>query len=141
MTRDEIAKVQASWRSAAPVKYIAAELFYVKLFELDPTLKLLFGDHPKMRQRKFLQLMDATVNGLERTDVLMPAIRELGIRHPLFGDSDEHHATVGTALMWVLEKCLRRDLTPTLRAAWIKTFGVLSQTLRTSSWEHASQAA
>jgi len=81
MTRDEIAKVQASWRSAAPVKYVAAELFYVKLFELDPTLKLLFGDHPKMRQRKFLQLMDATVNGLERTDVLMPAIRECRTCH------------------------------------------------------------
>lgn len=141
MTKDEIATVQESWRSAAPVKYVAAELFYVKLFELDPTLKLLFSDHPKMRQRKFLQLMDATVNGLERADVLLPVVRELGMRHPLFGDSDEHHGTVGAALMWVLEKCLRRDLTPALRSAWIKTFGVLSQTLLTSSWENTSQAA
>ncbi len=141
MTNEDIARIQQSWYSVAPVKRVAAELFYVKLFELDPTLKLLFSDDLKLRQQKFLQLMDATVNGLERVDVLLPAIRELGIRHPLFGDSDDHHGTVAAALMWTLEKCLRKDLTPELRSAWIKTFGVLSQNLRTSPWVTESQAA
>ena len=141
MTNEDIEQIQESWRTVAPVKHVAAELFYVKLFELDPTLKLLFSDDLKLREQKFLQLMDATINGLKRVDVLMAAIRELGIRHPLFGGNDEHHGAVAAALMWTLEKCLRKDLTPELRSAWIKTFGVLSQTLRTSSWVAASQAA
>jgi hemoglobin-like flavoprotein len=141
MTNEDIARIQESWRTIAPVKRVAAELFYVKLFELDPTLKLLFSDDLKLREQKFLQLMDATINGLVRIDVLKPAVRELGIRNPLFGDSDEHHGTVATALIWTLEKCLRKDLTSELRSAWIRGFGILSQTLRSSPWETASRAA
>ena len=134
MTKEDITLIQRSWHTIEPVKRVAAELFYVKLFELDPTLNLLFCDDLKLRQQRF-------INGLARADVLMPAVRELGIRHPLFGDSDEHHGTVAAALMWTLEKCLRKDLTAELKSAWIKTIGVLSQNLRTTPWVAEPQAA
>lgn len=130
MTKDDIARVQATWHTIEPVKRIAAELFYVKLFELDSTLKLLLGDDLKQSEQKFLQLMDATVQGLEHADVMMAAVRELGIRHPLFGDSDEHHGPVAAALFWTLEKCLRKEFTEEVRAAWTNTFKLLSQTMR-----------
>jgi hemoglobin-like flavoprotein len=133
MTKDDIALVQGSWRHIEPVKQVAADLFYLKLFELDTTLRLLFSDDLKLRAQKFNQLMEATVRGLDRADVLMPAIRELGIRHPMFGDSDEHHGPIASALLWTLEKCLRADFTPQVRTAWIRTYGVLSQTLRSAS--------
>src|SRR6187551_424653 len=45
MTGDDILLVQESWLSITPVKQITAELFYDKLFELDPGLRaLLQGD-------------------------------------------------------------------------------------------------
>jgi len=128
MNREDITRVQESWHTIEPVKRITAELFYVKLFELDSTLKLLFSDQ-QAREQKFLQLMDATVNGLEHSDVMMSAVRELGIRHPLFGDSDERHGTIGAALFWSLEKCLRKDFTDEVRAAWTNTFDQLSSSL------------
>jgi len=134
MTREEIARVQASWHTIEPVKRVAAELFYVKLFELDSTLKLLFSDDLQQREQKFLQLMDATVQGLEFSEVMMSAVRELGIRHPLFGDSDEHHGTVAAALFWTLEKCLRKEFTEQVRAAWTSTFEELSHTMRAVTW-------
>ena len=134
MTREEIARVQASWHTIEPVKRVAAELFYVKLFELDFTLKLLFSDDLRQREQKFLQLMDATVQGLEYSDMMMSAVRELGIRHPLFGDSDEHHGTVAAALFWTLEKCLRKEFTEQVRTAWTNTFEELSQTMRSVTW-------
>jgi hemoglobin-like flavoprotein len=124
-----------------PVKRIAAELFYVKLFELDPKLKLLFGDDLQLRETKFLQLLDATVEALTRVDVMTAAVRELGIRNPLFGDSDEHHRAVATALFWTLEKCLRKDFTQEVRASWTKTYEVLSQMIRSAAWTAATQAA
>lgn len=133
MTQDDIAAVQQSWHTIEPVKRITAELFYVKLFELDPALRLFLGDDLQTSSQRFIQLMDATVRGLDRSDVLMPAIRELGIRHPRFGDSDQHHANIAAALLWTLEKGLRGDFTPQVRSAWIKTYGVLSQTLRSAS--------
>ena len=140
MTKEDIARVQASWHTIEPVKRIAAELFYVKLFELDSTLKLLFSDDLQQREQKFLQLMDATVQGLEHADVMMSAVRELGIRHPLFGDSDEHHGTVAAALFWTLEKCLRKEFTEEVRAAWTSVYDLLSQTMRSAPWA-APQAA
>jgi hemoglobin-like flavoprotein len=133
MTEDDIKRVQQSWRTIEPVKRVTAELFYVKLFELDPTLRLLFSDDLQLRAQRFIRLMDATVRALDRSDVLMPAIRELGIRHPRFGGSDAHHANVAAALLWSLEKGLRADFTAEARSAWIKIYGVLSQTLRSSS--------
>jgi hemoglobin-like flavoprotein len=124
-----------------PVKRIAAELFYVKLFELDPKLKLLFGDDLQLRETKFLQLLDATVEALTRVDVMTAAVRELGIRNALFGDSDEHRRAVATALFWTLEKCLRKDFTQEVRASWTKTYEVLSQMIRSANWTAAPQAA
>ena len=139
MTRDDIEYVQATWHTIEPVKRVAADLFYVKLFELDSTLKLLFGDQ-QLREQKFTQIVDATVQALDHSDVMMSAVRELGIRHPLFGDSDEHHGTISAALFWALEKCLRKDFTDEARAAWTRTFEQLSKTLRSVDWA-APQAA
>jgi hemoglobin-like flavoprotein len=139
MTSEDIALVQESWRKIEPVKEIAAELFYAKLFELDPPLQLVFGDDLKDRHKRFTQILGATVRGLDRVDVLLPAVRELGIRHPLFGAVDAHHASVASALLWTLEKGLRKDFTPDVKSAWIKTYGVLSQTMRQAAC--APQAA
>ena len=38
---EDIVRVQASWLTIEPVKRVAAELYFVKSFELDSTLKLL----------------------------------------------------------------------------------------------------
>jgi hemoglobin-like flavoprotein len=141
MTKEDIARVQATWHTIEPVKRIAADLFYVKLFELDPKLKLHFGDDLQLRETKFLQILDATVEALTRVDVMTAAVRELGIRNPLFGDSDEHHRTVATALFWTLEKCLRKDFTQEVRAAWTKTYESLSQMIRLATLTAAPQAA
>jgi|SRR6185295_10085643 len=140
MTQEDITRVQASWHTIEPVKRVAAELFYVKLFELDSTLKLLLSDDLQQREQKFLQLMDATVQGLEHVDMTLSAVRELGIRHPLFGDSDEHHGPVAAALYWTLEKCLRKEFTDEVRASWTSTFERLSRTMR-SAHLAAPQAA
>ena len=134
MTKEEIARVQATWHSIEPVKRVAAELFYVKLFELDSTLKLLFSDDLQQREQKFLQLMDATVQGLEHVDMTLSAVRELGLRHPLFGDNAEHHGAVGAALFWTLEKCLRKEFTKEVSDAWTKTFNELSHAMHSVPW-------
>jgi hypothetical protein len=44
------------------------------------------------------------------------------------------------ALLWALDKALRGDFTPAVKAAWIRIFGVLSQGLRASMTDHAHAA-
>ena len=122
--------VQQSWEKIEFVKEVAAELFYERLFELDPPLRSLFPPELRERQQKFGQFVGATVRGLDHLDALRPVVRELGIRHPIFGDDERHHASVQSALLWALEKSLRREFTPQVESAWIRTYGVLSKTMR-----------
>lgn len=130
MTPEDIRIVQESWRKVEPVEDIAAELFYARLFELDPPLRLICGDDMKARRKRFRLVVGATVRGLARVDMLLPAVREFGMRHPLPGAVEQHHANVASALLWVLEKALRADFTAEVKAAWIKAYGMLSLTIR-----------
>lgn len=138
MTPDDIAQVQESWRKIEPVKEIVAELFYARLFELDPLMRNVCGDDRKDRHKRFSQVVGATVRGLARVDMLLPAVREFGMRHPLPGETEQHHANVGSALLWMLEKALRADFTPEVKGAWIKAYGMLSQTIRQAPETHAA---
>jgi hemoglobin-like flavoprotein len=130
MTPDDVRMVQDSWRKMEPVKEIAAALFYTRLFELDPPLRHVCGEDLKESYQRFIQVISATVGGLARVEILLPAVREFGMRHPLPGETEQHHANVASALLWTLEKALRRDFTPEVKSAWIKAYGVLSQTVR-----------
>jgi hemoglobin-like flavoprotein len=130
MTRDDILLVQSSWEQVLPAKNVVAELFYQRLFELDPALRSMFTADLEQQRVKFLQMISATVQGLDRLDALLPVLRELGARHLALGVRDEHYGSVASALLWTLEKALRREFTPEVKAAWIMTYGVLSQTLR-----------
>jgi hemoglobin-like flavoprotein len=134
MTNEDILLVQLSWRKVLPIKDEAAELFYAKLFELDPALRSLFGEDMEQQGTKLMQMISAAVRGLDRMDALLPVVRELGMRHVVYGVRDEHYGTVGTALLWALEHALRADFTPEVKSAWIKTYGVLSQSMRAAGF-------
>ena len=136
MTSEDILLVQLSWRKVLSFKEEAAELFYLKLFEIDPALRSLFGDDMEQQGAKLIQMITAAVRGLDRMDALLPVVRELGMRHVAYGVRDDHYGTVGTALLWTLEQVLRADFTPEVKSAWIKTYGVLSQYMREAGMSH-----
>lgn len=136
MTQDDIVLVQQSWRKALDARDSVAETFYLKLFELDPTLKELFESDSHDHGRKLVHLITAVVRGLDRVEFLLPAVREFGRRQSALGMKDEHYGAVATALLWSLELALREEFTPQVKSAWIVTYGVLSQTMRESSSAH-----
>jgi methyl-accepting chemotaxis protein len=138
MTNDDIELVQKSWAQVSPVKQVTAEIFCQRLGEIDPPLRHSFGEDVCETSRKFIQLIDATVRGLARKDLLGAAIRQIGLRHPRFGSSDTHHGSIAAALVWALEKVLPGEFTEAVKAAWLRTLGLLSQTIRLPA---AAQAA
>jgi hemoglobin-like flavoprotein len=132
MTNEDIQLVQGSWNRVLPLKKEAAELFYRKLFELDPGLRRLFTGNMEEQGAKLMQMITAAVNGLNRLEALLPVVRQLGARHGTYGVRDEHYDTVATALLWTLEQGLQHEFTAEVKAAWIKVYGVLSQVMRES---------
>ena len=136
MTHEDILLVQLSWRKVLPNRNAAADVFYQKLFELDPGLRPLFTPDMEHQGARFTQMITAAVRGLDRLDALLPVVRDLGTRHVAYGVRDDHYGTFGMALLWTLEQALRDDFTPEVKSAWIKTYGVLSQTMREAGLAH-----
>jgi hemoglobin-like flavoprotein len=130
MTCEEINLIKTSFAKVEPVAETAAALFYERLFQLDPALRRLFRGDMNEQGRKLMQMIALAVKGLDRLDQLVPAVQSLGARHAGYGVQDHHYETVGTALLWTLEKGLGEDFTPETREAWTKVYSVLSQTMK-----------
>jgi len=130
MTPEEISLVQGTWQKVVPIRDTAADLFYGKLFELDPSLRPLFKGDIKEQGRKLMTMISTAVNGLTRLEQLVPAVQDLGRRHAGYGVTDAHYGTVATALIWTLEQGLGPVFTPDVKTAWVKTYTVLAKTMQ-----------
>ena len=133
LTETQIALVQSSFATIAPIADDAAVLFYNRLFEIDPSLRQMFKGDMVEQRRKLMQMLSAAVKGLQRLDRLVPAVEDLGRRHAGYGVTDTHYETVGAALLWTLEKGLGRAFTPEMRDAWATVYGLLASTMKNAA--------
>ena len=130
MTPAQIQLVQDSFAKVAPIAPVAADLFYARLFEIDPSLKPLFKGDLK-RQGDMLMSPEG----------LIPVLRGLGQRHAAYGVTDAHYATVATALVWTLEQGLGADFTPAVREAWVAAYELMADTMMQAAHEMPLRAA
>lgn len=130
MTPKQVELVQGSWKKVMPIADTAAALFYKRLFELDPALQGLFKSDMKEQGRKLTAMISVAVGGLTRLESIVPAVQDLGRRHVKYGVKDQHYETVGSALVWTLEKGLGDVFTPEVKEAWLTTYGVLAKTMK-----------
>lgn len=126
MTPDSIEKVQSTWATVAPAAEQVAELFYGRLFELEPRYRELFTGDMKSQGRKLTTMLNTAVNSLTRLDTILPAVSALGRRHVDYGVRPNDYAVVGEALLWTLEQGLGDGFTPEVKDAWTETYGALS---------------
>lgn len=130
MTPQQIALVQSSWRAVAPIQGKAAELFYGKLFELDPSLRPLFKSDMAEQGRKLMSMISTVVGMLDRVGQIVPAVQELGRRHVAYGVDDHHYETVGQALLWTLATGLGAAFTEEVKGAWTAAYTTLAGVMK-----------
>jgi hemoglobin-like flavoprotein len=130
MTPAQRTLVQTTFGKVVPIADTAAALFYGRLFELDPSLRPLFKGDLAEQGRKLMQMIGVAVNGLDRLDLILPAVQQLGVRHAGYGVRDQHYDTVATALLWTLEQGLGSDFTPEVKDAWTAAYTVLAGTMK-----------
>lgn len=138
MTPQQISLVKTSWQKVLPISDKAAELFYGKLFEMDPTLEPLFSGDMTVQGRKLMLMINTAVNSLDRLDAIVPAVQGLGKRHVAYGVKDEHYDTVAGALLWTLEAGLGDAFTPDVKDAWVQTYTILATTMKDAAAEEAA---
>jgi hemoglobin-like flavoprotein len=98
MTPHQIELMQSTFRNIQPMATTAAEIFYKRLFEIEPATIVLFKGDMKRQGRNFMQVLAVAVGGLSNLSALVPIIQQLGLRHAGCGVRAEHYESVRQAL-------------------------------------------
>ena len=130
MDTESIRLVQADMRKIEGRAEEVGMAFYARLFETHPELRPMFGNGLpsdfRSQSWKLVQMLALVVSGLSRIEKILPAVKQLALRHVEYGVREEHYPVVGQTLIWTLRRTLGSDFTPAAEAAWIAAFDLLS---------------
>ncbi len=138
MNVNQVVLVQQSWDKVRPMADAAAQLFYTRLFAIDPSTQPLFTGDIQEQRRKLMQMLGVVVQGLSKPETILPAIQALGRRHVNYAVQDRHYDSVGAALLWALEQGLGPDFTPETREAWTAAYTLLASIMKDAAHQSAS---
>lgn len=122
LSEHQIALIQESFAEVAKISDQAADLFYQRLFEIQPSLKDLFPSDLTDQKGKLMGALKVMVNGLHTPERVAPVLDGLGSRHQGYGVVDDHYGTVAEALLWTLEQGLGASFTEEVRLAWVQLY-------------------
>ncbi len=132
--------VQETFALVERIAEQAAEMFYNRLFEIDPELRSLFPEDMSEQHKKLMSTLSVVVAGLNTPERIIPAAQVLGQRHKEYGVIDAHYDTVAQALLWTLEQGLGDKFTDDVRDAWVAVYTVLATTMQTAGPPEADDA-
>jgi hemoglobin-like flavoprotein len=143
VTPRQIALVQESWKLVQPIADKAAELFYMRLFSLEPSVRRLFKGDMAEQGRKLMSMISVAVNSLTRLESIVPAVQALGRRHAGYGVKKHHYTVVEAALLWTLAQGLGEKFTREIEEAWRAAYRVLAAAMQSNPEvkTHAGQPA
>ncbi|VAW73852.1 hypothetical protein MNBD_GAMMA12-3711 [hydrothermal vent metagenome] len=133
MTLTQIALVKSSWLQAMALSSQSGPMFFEKLFELDPSIEILFKIPIDEQVEKLFTTINLAVRSLDDLVSVTPIIAKLGKRHVRYGVKEAHYDTVGIALLWTLEKSLGDEFTPDAKEAWRLTYTLLANVMKNAA--------
>ena len=137
MDAQQIALVQKTFDKIDPIAQQVGDLFYTRLFEIDPGLRALFKGDMKKQALMLMTVIGLAVRGLDRPEAIAEAVRSLGERHYRYGVSPADYNTFGAALIWALEQVLDGEFTPEVKQAWIEAYDWLASAMKQANRQAA----
>jgi class 3 adenylate cyclase/hemoglobin-like flavoprotein len=122
LVTNQVDLVQSSFAKVKPISEKASELFYNRLFELEPSFRPLFKGDMKEQERKLMITLALAVEGLRHPDKIIAPVQKLGRQHAGFGVKAEYYDVVGEALLWTLAQGLGEEFTTPVRKAWEEAY-------------------
>ncbi len=140
MTPQQIELVKKTWVMVVPIADKAAELFYGRLFELEPSYRQMFKNDMTEQGKKLMKTINIAVEALDDVEPLVPTLKQMGADHAGYGVVDRDYNVVGAALLWTLEQGLGEAFTDEVKNAWAAVYDVLASTMKAGAAE-ATEAA
>jgi hemoglobin-like flavoprotein len=128
MTERQIQQMRTSFDRIQPVSNDLAFLFYIRLNELDPSVKCLVQSPCSEQAEQLARLLPILVECVERPAHIADIVASLGLSSRTRVRSMHHPAAV-KALLWSLEKALGNSFNPELRSAWAAAYESLAATI------------
>jgi nitric oxide dioxygenase len=138
MTERQIQLVENSWDFIILNTSEAGELFYGRLFQIDPELRKLFKDDNSAQAKKLVNMITFVVHKLGNLDEIVKDVVALGERHAGYHVKPEYYGTVANALLWTLEKALGDQWNEEMKEAWVTAYTILSTTMIKAAAEKAA---
>jgi len=129
LTARQIELVENSWDFVILNTKEAGEIFYGRLFTLDPSLRPLFKGDIQAQAERLIAMISFAVHKLNTISEIVADVKSLGVRHKNYNVKPEHYSTVAEALLWTLEKGLGSQWTDETKTAWITVYTILSKTM------------
>jgi hemoglobin-like flavoprotein len=118
LSEDQIDLLRGSLRVMQARKALLADIFYERLFEIDPGVRPLFSDDILTQTEKVIFAFGAVVAQIHDVEACREMTRELALRHVAYGVQPAHYGSVRRAVLRTLEEVFAEDFTPELAAAW-----------------------
>ena len=125
--------VRTTFAKLAVMPEVAGALFYQRLFDLNPEVRPLFKNDMRIQGVKLMTMLAMVVFNLHEPGRVLPAIRDLGVRHIGYGVKLEDYDALLEALLWALEQALGEDFTPAVRDAWAVCYGELAGEMKAAA--------
>lgn len=129
LTAEQKRLIRESFVRREPAIDLVGQLFYLKLYRLDPSFRDRFGDDPETLGRKFMAGVKLTIVSLKHEDCLTPIIKLLGLRQRQLGMKVRDYRMMSKAWMWTLERSLDKSLTKQTKDAWTVLLGQITRVL------------
>ncbi|MDX1803962.1 MAG: hypothetical protein R3292_07750 [Alcanivorax sp.] len=120
MTPEQVSAVQTSWKQVLPYAQSTSELFYHKLFDLDPALRQRFHGNLKHHGRALFEHLSRLITHLDGINS--------GQDTPPTAPDDEFtlrgqtYDSIGAALLWTLRAALGERFDAALAHAWTSAY-------------------
>jgi len=134
LSAEQIQLIRDSWQRVLPIKEQAAELFYARLFELDPSVKALFKGRLDFQGDKLMMTLNVVVNSLDNLTEVEAMLQAMGKRHIIYGVEAAHYETVGAALLWALKPGLGEHFSEEVEEAWVAAYGEIATTMKEAAY-------
>lgn len=136
MSPEQSELIKSTWRQVLPIADDAMQLFYRRLFAIEPGLLPNFVETDMSEQRdKLAQALSAVVDGLDDIELLLPRLEALGRRHIDYGATAKHYDAVGAALLWTLQQGLGEAWNAAAEAAWRDAYALVSRVMQNAAAE------
>ena len=129
MDPNAIELVRSTYAAAASHSDRVSQVFYERLFGLDPAVRAMFPDDMNAQRQKLMDELTLIVESLGNVHALVARTTDLGARHAGYGVEAHHYELVLDALIHALCVCVPDVMDAAAIAAWRRAYHLIAETM------------